>query len=519
MQERFQELTNQILELISENEIYLKTKKEETFEIDETKTEDEMILEAENILDRKLKIKEMNAKINQMKDKILSTLKITSKEIISLTKIVTEDQQKIEEETEDLIETINDIRQKKTDRLMKQLQDECDKEKNEMRKLWKKKNEECEWISKDSTRKIKIKEHISEICGMEIKELLFDSFHHKWKQNKSEFGDKLKGHRNICVIIEDTKDNIFGGYCSKEIGLYKYHFDSKSFLFSIKRNGKYSMEKYPLKEGYYDFYLCSEYEDVLFAFGAEAKENGSCFRDICITKKDSVDKGYCKPYSYEYNGKENVFCDDNIIDVRRILVYQMEEPIIMKSLRERMEKSEELCDKLRWKNEVNEINRYLYELFDKRIREVLFDSVKDKWNENESEFADKIKGKKEIIILVEDERMNLFGCYIKNDVVVDENVSDDFCSLFRLRKDGEYQCKRFKKNLGGYSYWIPSTLNNYLFIFGIGEIDDLNDLVIMKKDYSSGFCNQSYFNYFDERYALCGKNDFIVKRIVVYQMI
>ena len=30
-----------------------------------------------------------------------------------------------------------------------------------------------------------------------------------------------------------------GGYCSKEIGIRKYHFDSKSFVFSIKKEGKY----------------------------------------------------------------------------------------------------------------------------------------------------------------------------------------------------------------------------------------------------------------------------------------
>ena len=73
---------------------------------------------------------------------------------------------------------------------------------------------------------------------MKIKQTLFDSNIHKWNRNDSEFSSKLIEHRHVCIVVEDNNNNIFGGYISKEIGIEKFHFDSKSFVFSMKRNGK-----------------------------------------------------------------------------------------------------------------------------------------------------------------------------------------------------------------------------------------------------------------------------------------
>ena len=74
---------------------------------------------------------------------------------------------------------------------------------------------------------------VCELCVMEIKTVLFDSLHNKWNINDSEFGIKVKGHRHVSIIIENTNGDIFGGYVSKEIGIKRFHFDEKSFVFSI----------------------------------------------------------------------------------------------------------------------------------------------------------------------------------------------------------------------------------------------------------------------------------------------
>ena len=129
-------------------------------------------------------------------------------------------------------------------------------------------------------------EWLLDVCGLKVKEKLFDSEIHKWNINDSEFGKKLKGRRYVCIVIEDTNNNIFGGYISKKIGINKYHYDSKSYLFSIKRNGEWKMKKYPLKENCYDLKVFLDDNDVLFAFGAEDKDNTNYLRDILVYKKD-----------------------------------------------------------------------------------------------------------------------------------------------------------------------------------------------------------------------------------------
>ena len=159
--------------------------------------------------------------------------------------------------------------------------------------------------------KLERENKISELTGIKIETILFDSTLHKWNINDSEFGSRIKGHRHVCIVIEDNKNNIFGGYCSKEIGINKYHFDSKSFVFSMKRNGKWKMKKYPLKEGSYDLQIYLDNNDLLFAFGAEDKDNPNYLKDIVIYKKDSTKKSNCEQYSYDYEGEENVLCDNN----------------------------------------------------------------------------------------------------------------------------------------------------------------------------------------------------------------
>ena len=129
---------------------------------------------------------------------------------------------------------------------------------------------------------------------MEIKEKLFNSDIYKWYRNDSEFGERLKWYWHLCIVIEDTNRNMFGGCCCKQVGISKYYFDSNNFVFSMKRNNKYTMKKYALKNGCYDFYLYIDSNDTLFGFGAEDVDNQNNFRNICIVKKDSTHNNFCE---------------------------------------------------------------------------------------------------------------------------------------------------------------------------------------------------------------------------------
>ena len=70
----------------------------------------------------------------------------------------------------------------------------------------------------------------------------------------------------------------------------------------------------------------------------------------------------------------------------------------------------------RRKNEQNKIEELITQMTSQHIKEIVFDSEIDSWNIKESIFVDKIQGKKGIIVLVEDERNNLFGGYIGNKI-------------------------------------------------------------------------------------------------------
>ena len=154
----------------------------------------------------------------------------------------------------------------------------------------------------------------------------------------------------------------------------------------------------------------------------------------------------------------------------------------------------------------------------KQIENILFDSEINKWNVDDSEFDEKLRGKRDIIILIEDERQNLFGGYIGNRIKIDEKVKDETCYVFSLRKDGEYTMKQYLKNEIGYSYWIGDDSSDCFMVFGVSDDTNGRDITVYKKESSSGYCKQECYEYSREPFALTGKHDFNIKRIVVYQL-
>ena len=157
-----------------------------------------------------------------------------------------------------LIGSIKNVRQRKEEkeieknpRRKKGIQGDCDDLNDYMDETWNeyKKKHDKEVEKNEYERKV------SELCELRIKEKLFDSDIHKWSKNDSEFGSRLKGQRHVCVVIEDMNGNVFGGYCSKEVGIRKFNYDPKNFVFSMKRNNEYTMKKYHLKNGCYDVHI------------------------------------------------------------------------------------------------------------------------------------------------------------------------------------------------------------------------------------------------------------------------
>ena len=329
-------IKNRINTYCKEINDYVKNKRQEEFKDDQLKEEKELLLQGENILDRKTEQKQRLEKMIEINEKIL-------KEMNELTNLLNTENETVGESINETIVTLKEIRQRKADKEIEKnptrrrvIQAECEFENDELNNIWQFFKEERREMAKDKERKTKL----IELTGMKIKETLFDSNINKWSINDSEFDSRIKGHRHVCIVIEDLNNNIFGGYISKEIGIMRYHFDSKSFVFSMKRNGKWKMKKYPLKEGCYDLEVCLDENDVLFSFGARDEDGENYLKDIVIYKKDSTNKSYCEQCSYEYEGERNALCDNwpKQFEIERIIVYEMEETEEMKLERIEQEK-------------------------------------------------------------------------------------------------------------------------------------------------------------------------------------
>ena len=64
---------------------------------------------------------------------------------------------------------------------------------------------------------------INKITNLKIKEILFDSEIHDWEIGTSEFDLKIFGKEKLLFLIEDTENNLFGGFINSKIDNYIYY--------------------------------------------------------------------------------------------------------------------------------------------------------------------------------------------------------------------------------------------------------------------------------------------------------
>ena len=84
--------------------------------------------------------------------------------------------------------------------------------------------------------------------------------------------------------------------------------------------------------------------------------------------------------------------------------------------------------------EIKQLNKWT----NKKCSEVLFDSDKDDWNQNTSVFDDRVKGKNNLMFVVEYTNNNKFGYYLSSSVNQSLNnwTSDSNAFLFSLKSNG-----------------------------------------------------------------------------------
>ena len=372
------------------------------------------------------------------------------------------------------------------------------------------------------------------VLQKEVESIIFDSEKDSWEINNSTFTSKLEEKSNICVVIQDTRHNIFGGYINKTISTNKWVHDNDCVLFSLKNGSDWSGATYPIIENRHDFRICVDSHDVLFAFGGEDNYTNYTFKDICVYKKNTNKKCTCQPYSFVSD--QNALCQGSEFSVKRILVYQMHDLVELKKLIR-----QQMIDAAR-------------QMTGMEIYEQLFDSEKHEWSMRQSQFSSRLLGKPNVMIFIEDTQNNVFGGYISKPLVLNDWMNDKKSFLFSIRKDTKFEVRTFplklksdkkkgkksKKNKHKkqhettsesediredemlYDFQMFGDDHEALFVFGAEETDEgrfLRDCCCRKKDEPTGYCNQFAYDYKNEENALIGKVQFDIKSIVVYQLI
>ena len=165
-----------------------------------------------------------------------------------------------------------------------------------------------------------------------------------------------------------------------------------------------------------------------------------------------------------------------------------------------------------------------------KCREKCFDSNEDDWSKDSSVLNEKIKGKKQLVFLIETEH-DTFGYYLNSEI----NNSLDYCYhetdsksfLFNLeyheKYDYEMKFEIIDEQNGGYQLY---DVKDYRLIY-------LGEIILLKKSqcrFSNYFQHDNYFNYHETTNALCSRDDSIMnqklpervcftpKRLLVIQM-
>ena len=157
------------------------------------------------------------------------------------------------------------------------------------------------------------------------------------------------------------------------------------------------------------------------------------------------------------------------------------------------------------------------------INKTIFDSDLDDWFFESSQFANKLMDKNRIMILIEDTKGNLFGCYI-NEMIKKAGVyiNDPNAFIFSLRLIDKNEIKIYPIKDSSKAFVVYSRENHKLFSCGEGKDGKNDDLTIMKsnKQYEeprNGSTPHSY-DFGKKTKGLFDGNHFIVKRIMIYQM-
>ena len=192
--------------------------------------------------------------------------------------------------------------------------------------------------------------------------------------------------------------------------------------------------------------------------------------------------------------------------------------------KQRQERNEKLACMMLSEEEGNQLEQWT----GKKCNLILFDSTRDNWTQNTTEFNRKVMGKSQLIFLIEDTNGNKFGYYLNTRVEpnrynqwVGTNSGTFF---FSLKSNG-----RITQGNGMMKFEIKETKESYCFLDSSNErmialggcFGDITIFHANHKTKCSAYQNEDKFNYHGIPHALYGKvhpQTFTPRRFVVIQM-
>ena len=425
-----------------------------------------------------------------------------------------------EERIQEMIEEekiIKECEEKEKNRLKKIEEEEKEKvEKENVKKVEAHKNNISEIVTTDMLSEKEI-EMLEEKIGKKVNGIIFDSTKDKWSLNENTFPLKMKNKSNFLIIIETTEGKRFGCYINSLVNsLGQYIPDENAFIFNFENN---SLKTYLIINDKHAIKINDEQtseNNVLFSIG-----NG----DIIVNKFEKKENSCCTQTSFYYETTENVLLGEKqeTFDIKKFLVIQME-----MTLKE--QKDCILSDKIFVsEKEVQIIENWC----DMTLNDVIFDSNYDDWKIGTSVFHEKLFGKENIIIIIEEEKGNVFGVFLNtiiNDIrIVDEDelfygrtIADMNAFTFSLRSNGRIPQPEKYPMREEYMEWAFQLFDeNFPVLCNIGGG---NDIAIMRDGMKlTGTTVQSSFDYLGKQDVFVGKsgenNPFNVKQIQVWQMV
>ena len=397
---------------------------------------------------------------------------------------------------------------------------------------------------------------VEKMCDLRYKELIFDTEICNWDQYTSTFDQRIYGKEQLVFLIEDTKGNMFGGFVNEKINRYEYYqkeqmkgrsiIDENAFVFALKSEGKEI--KHPTKmnilpdEKNNAFTLYKQDWGVLFSFGGG--------NDIHIMKEKYKTGCYCIQQSFDYDGEKCVFVGkEDVVEpftIQRLQVWQMDETEKQKQLREekakeveehkrkmKQKKFDEETEQMKLKESQiqEEYMKYIEEFTELKCQEILFDSNCCEWKTKTSTFDDRIIGKKQIAILLEEEKGNVFGLYFDTPIMyymmkedgewVGEKNYGNKSFVFSIESNDRLDYPMKFEKQSGYDICFSLYKKEHGVLFSIGGGPDI---CIMKKDYRDlSYCKQFTFDYKGKERVFVGREKsrkpFRIERIRVLQMI